>query len=170
MKNDRVSLRETPKIFHFAIYILHYYMKLHELKTIKSRRSRRIGRGGKRGTTAGRGTKGQRSRAGHRIRPAERDLIMRLPKRRGFRNKPKSDAAVIFNLGELSEKLKTHAEKGSVEISHGLLRSAKMIGKNYKGEIKILAEGEIAFPITVKGIKVSKAAREKIEKSGGKSK
>jgi large subunit ribosomal protein L15 len=145
-------------------------MKLHELKTIKSRRSRRVGRGGKRGTTAGRGTKGQRSRAGHRIRPAERDLIIRLPKRRGFRNKPKSDAAVVVNLGELSEKLKTYAEKGAVEISRDILRAAKMIGKNYKGEIKILAEGEIMFPIALKGMKVSKAAQEKIDIARGKLK
>jgi large subunit ribosomal protein L15 len=145
-------------------------MKLHALKSIKSRVSRRVGRGGKRGTTAGRGTKGQRSRAGHRIRPAERDLIIRLPKRRGFRNKPKSDKALVFNLGDLSLKLKTFAEKGTVEISHDFLRAAKMIGKNYKGEIKILAEGEIAFPVTLKGIKVSKTAQEKIKKAGGKIK
>ena len=143
-------------------------MKLHELKSIKGRESRRIGRGGKRGTTAGRGTKGQRSRSGHRIRPAERDLIIRLPKLRGFRNKPKSDKVLAFNLGEISEKLKTYAEKGAVEISHDLLRAAKMIGKNYKGEIKVLATGEIAFPITLKGIKVSEAAKAKIEKAGGK--
>jgi large subunit ribosomal protein L15 len=143
-------------------------MKLYELKSIKGRESRRIGRGGKRGTTAGRGTKGQRSRSGHRIRPAERDLIIRLPKLRGFRNKPKSDKVLAFNLSELSAKLKTYAGKGALEVSHDLLRTAKMIGKNYKGEIKILATGEITFPITLKDIKVSEAAKAKIEKAGGK--
>jgi len=65
-------------------------MQLHDLKPLHpNKSSKRVGRGGKRGTTSGRGTKGQRARAGHRIRPAERDLIQRLPKLRGFANKPK---------------------------------------------------------------------------------
>jgi large subunit ribosomal protein L15 len=65
-------------------------MQLHELKPFHpNKKQRRVGRGGKRGTTSGRGTKGQKARAGHRIRPAERDLIQRLPKLRGFKNKPK---------------------------------------------------------------------------------
>jgi large subunit ribosomal protein L15 len=59
-------------------------MQLHELApTHRSKDKKRIGRGGKRGTFCGRGSKGQKSRAGHRIRPAERDLILRLPKLRG---------------------------------------------------------------------------------------
>lgn len=65
-------------------------MQLHEIQPFhKNRDKKRVGRGGKRGVTSGRGTKGQRARAGHRIRPAERDLIQRLPKLRGFKNKPR---------------------------------------------------------------------------------
>jgi len=65
-------------------------MQLHELKPIHSnKQSKRVGRGGKRGTTSGSGTKGQKSRSGHRIRPAIRDLMRRLPKLRGTNNKPK---------------------------------------------------------------------------------
>lgn len=65
-------------------------MQLHELQPFHATKTeKRIGRGGKRGTTSGRGTKGQKARAGHRIRPAERDLIQQLPKKRGFANKPK---------------------------------------------------------------------------------
>ena len=65
-------------------------MRLHELKPFHPNKShKRVGRGGKRGTTSGHGTKGQKSRAGHKIRPAERDLIQRLPKLRGFANKVK---------------------------------------------------------------------------------
>jgi large subunit ribosomal protein L15 len=143
-------------------------MKLHELKSIKGRESRRIGRGGKRGTTSGRGTKGQRSRAGRRIRPAERDLIMRLPKRRGFRNKPKSDTVTVFNLGELSAKLKTYVKDGSLELTRDILVTAKLLSKNFRGEIKVLSGGEIAFPMTLKGITASKSAQAKIEKAGGK--
>ena len=61
-------------------------MQLHELQPFHrlKRKAQRVGRGGKRGTTSGKGTKGQKARAGHRIRPAERDLIIRIPKLRGF--------------------------------------------------------------------------------------
>jgi len=61
---------------------------LHEIKLEKPNKTKkRVARGGKRGTTAGRGQKGQKSRAGRRIRPAERDLVNRLPKLRGYKNK-----------------------------------------------------------------------------------
>ena len=70
-------------------------MKLHELPKIK-KRVQRIGRSGKRGSYSGRGVKGQKSRAGRRLYPAERDLIMRIPKRRGFRNLPKRDQIIMI--------------------------------------------------------------------------
>ncbi|MEK9186632.1 MAG: uL15 family ribosomal protein, partial [Patescibacteria group bacterium] len=64
-------------------------MQLHQLKPRHRQYPKtRVGRGGKRGTTSGRGQKGQKSRSGHRIRPAERDYIQRLPKLRGLKNKP----------------------------------------------------------------------------------
>lgn len=70
-------------------------MQLHELQPLHANKEeKRIGRGGKRGTTSGRGTKGQMSRAGRRVRPAQRDLIQRLPKLRGFANKPKRKSGV----------------------------------------------------------------------------
>jgi large subunit ribosomal protein L15 len=140
-------------------------MKLHSLTRIRSKNEQRIGRGGKRGTTAGRGQKGQKSRAGHRIRPAERDLILKLPKKRGFRNKPKKDAVTVFNLGDLSGKLKTYAGKESLTITRELLVAAGLLGKNFKGEIKILGTGEAAFPMTAEGIKVSESARAKMGKA-----
>lgn len=61
-------------------------MQLHELWPFHSlyAKKTRVGRGGKRGTTSGKGQKGQKSRSGRRIRPAERDLIIRIPKLRGF--------------------------------------------------------------------------------------
>ncbi len=62
-------------------------MQLHQLQSNHPNYGKkRVGRGGKRGTTSGRGTKGQHSRAGRRIRPAERDFIQRLPKLRGIGN------------------------------------------------------------------------------------
>ncbi len=71
-------------------------MQLYELKpSHKNKKHKRVGRGGKRGTTSGGGTKGQKSRAGHRIRPAERDLIQRLPKLKGFNNKRRNKKGKI---------------------------------------------------------------------------
>jgi large subunit ribosomal protein L15 len=145
-------------------------MKLHELKTLKTRKTQRIGRSGKRGSYSGRGQKGQRSRSGHRIRPAERDIILKLPKLRGFRNKPKADVAEVFNLGELSKKLAVQAVAAgaaALVVNHELLRKAKLVNKDYKRPIKILGTGEIAFPIAVHGFEVSKSAKLKIEKAGG---
>ncbi|MGE5541018.1 MAG: uL15 family ribosomal protein [Bacillota bacterium] len=58
-----------------------------QTNTLKAKTKRitsvRIGRGGKRGKTSGRGTKGQKARSGHRMRPEMRDIIKKLPKRRG---------------------------------------------------------------------------------------
>ncbi len=143
-------------------------MKLHQLQS-SHKKSQRIGRGGKRGSYSGRGVKGQRSRSGHRIRPAERDLIIRLPKLRGFRNKPKGEQGIVINLGTLASKLKSYVEgKGPLALNHELLKAMKLIGKNFKGEIKILGEGEITFPVTIHGVKTSGSAKAKIEKAGGK--
>ena len=138
-------------------------MKLHNLPA-SHKRVQRIGRGGKRGTTAGRGTKGQRSRSGHRIRPAERDMILRIPKMRGFRNKMKKDAEVIFNIGVLAKKLESYAKPGvPLEITVEFLKTAGVLGKKFKGEVKVLGNGEITFPVTFKGIKVSKSVAVKAE-------
>jgi len=63
-------------------------MQTHEVKRKNENRDRRyVGRGGKRGKTAGRGTKGQNARAGRKIRPVIRDLIKKIPKNRGYKFK-----------------------------------------------------------------------------------
>jgi ribosomal protein L15 len=63
-------------------------MQIHEIQRKTANRDRRyVGRGGKRGKTSGRGTKGQNSRAGRKIRPVIRDLIKKLPKNRGYKFK-----------------------------------------------------------------------------------
>jgi len=145
-------------------------MKLHQLQSFNKKSKKRIGRGGKRGTYSGRGIKGQKARAGHRIRPAERDLILRLPKLRGFKNKPVSSKPLIFNLKDLSFKLKLLSlnNKNGVEVDKDVLKKVGIVDPDYKGEIKILGEGEVTFPLVVKGISVSRKAKEKIEKAGGK--
>jgi large subunit ribosomal protein L15 len=142
-------------------------MKLNELSSIH-KKTKRVGRGGKRGTTAGRGTKGQKSRSGHRMRPAERDLILRIPKARGFRNKPQEPSAVIFNVGFLSERLLRDGHEQGVTLTREFLVAMKLIPARFLGLVKILGHGEITTPFNVKGLKLSKEAGQKIEKAGGK--
>ena len=144
-------------------------MHIHELPSIK-KRTQRIGRSGKRGSYSGRGVKGQKSRSGRRLYPAERDLIMRIPKRRGFRNVPKSDKSVVFNLELLSLKLKSFAAgKDPLALNQELLKVAGLLPKGFKGKVKVLGDGNIAFPVSVANndLTVSKSAKTKIVKAGG---
>ncbi len=147
-------------------------MQLHQLKpTTKSKNKKRIGRGGKRGTYSGRGQKGQKSRAGHVIRPAERDLIQRLPKLRGFKFKSLKPKPVVLNLGDLEEKISAgggsaFGGKDNI-INMQTLLEAGLIRKSDK-EVKILGNGVIKRPIKIEGLKVSKSAKDKIEFAGGK--
>jgi len=71
-------------------------MQIHNLKRAhKNKKDRIVGRGGKRGKTAGRGGKGQTARAGNKRRPELRDIIKRLPKNRGYRFKSIENAFVV---------------------------------------------------------------------------
>lgn len=145
-------------------------MQLHGIKPVlKYKRARRIGRGGKRGTYSGRGQKGQKSRSGRRIRPAQRDLILRIPKKRGFGNKPKIPKPLVLNIKDLVDAVKSLvAEKSEILISKEQLKSLGLIPSRYRGDVKILGDGEIQTPFTLQGLKVSKSAKIKIEKAGGK--
>ena len=130
-------------------------MQLHELKSKhpRKRRTPRVGRGGKRGSYSGKGVKGQRARSGHRILPAIREYIQRLPKRRGFRNLPKSEKKTIVNLGDLER----------------ITQETTITPKLWPGkQVKILGDGEVKKPYTIEGVEVSKSAKVKIEKAGGK--
>ncbi len=139
-------------------------MQLHQLQPkTKSRNKKRIGRGGKRGTYSGRGQKGQSSRAGRKIRPAQRDLIQRLPKFRGFRNKSLNSKPVIINIGDLEKKL-----KGDI-INRQTLLEAGLIKKSDK-QIKILGKGDFKKSFQIEnGVKVSKKLEEKLKAAGGKT-
>ena len=137
-------------------------MQLHELKSqFKKKSKKRVGRGGKRGTTSGKGQKGQKSRAGHRIKPAEREMIQRLPKLRGLKNKPMKEKAVAVNLGDLEKKI----EAGLVDRE--ALMKAGLIRKSDK-EVKILGNGELKKSLQFQGLKISKSAKKKIEAAGGR--
>lgn len=129
-------------------------MQIHNLQPkTKSKNRKYIGRGGKRGTTAGRGTKGQKARSGHRIRPAERDILIRLPKLRGFRNKPLKSPAIVVNVGDLEKRFNQ-------------LKALKEKDKSVR--IKVLGNGEIKKSFEIKGWQVSESAKKKIEAAGGK--
>lgn len=144
-------------------------MRIHELKAKKSNRpKKRIGRGGKRGTTSGRGQKGQKSRSGHVIRPAERDLILRLPKRRGFRNKEKAPRLFALPLKILLAKIKGINAKDGVVVDKTFLLSMDLMPRRYRGTIKVIGLGDVAMKLSVRGIKVSSGAKAAIEKAGGK--
>ena len=145
-------------------------MKLHNIKLrVTEKLRQRIGRGGKRGSYSGRGVKGQKSRSGRKLRPAQRDLILRIPKLRGFRNKIKKDKPIIFNLKDLYRAIKTNSKPNSpLTVNKEFLIQSGVVSAGYTGEIKMLSQGDINIPLAIDGIAVSKRTREKIEKAGGK--
>jgi large subunit ribosomal protein L15 len=141
-------------------------MQLHHLSG-SHKRQKRVGRGGKRGTTSGRGQKGQRSRSGRRIRPAERDLLIRIPKLRGFRNKPLTERAQVFELGHLAEALHARTGKEKFVVTVDTLREAGLVSRRHRGPVKVLSGGDISYAVELRGVSVSAAAKAKIEKAGG---
>jgi len=144
-------------------------MQLHELRPVhKLKKRKRVGRGGKRGTYSGRGQKGQRSRAGRKLKPLIRKVIKGYPKLRGYKFKSKiknkKSKIVILNLDVLEKKFNP-----GEEINSQVLLERKLIHR-IKGKIpkvKILAKGEITKPLIFKGCESSKQAKEEIEKAGG---
>lgn len=139
-------------------------MQLHELKLTKlPKKSKRVGRGGKRGTYCGRGVKGQKARAGRKLKPIIREIIKRYPKLRGYKFKAKKEIAIV-NLGTLEKKFKS-----GEEVTPEILVEKRVIRK-IKGKVpkvKILAKGEIKKSLIIKGCSFSKKAKENIEKVKG---
>ncbi|MEK7212706.1 MAG: uL15 family ribosomal protein [Patescibacteria group bacterium] len=142
-------------------------MQLHNLNVRKPKRAQRIGRSGKRGSYSGRGIKGQKSRSGRRIRPAERDLILRLPKRRGFKNRPTSREVFELNLSDITP-FRGRLQGFGFKINPDILREVRLVPPRFRGAVKILAGGEINFPVQIENVRVSQSAKGKIEKAGGK--
>lgn len=140
-------------------------MQLHELKPKhKTRNKKRIGRGGKKGTYSGKGLKGQKSRAGRKMVPIIRELVKKYPKLKGYRRFVFEKDTIVVNL-ELLEKTSKDGEtiNPSNLIKKGIVRMIK--GRTPK--IKILGNGEITKKIILEKCKVSKTAKEAIEKAGG---
>jgi large subunit ribosomal protein L15 len=143
---------------------------LNTLKRKTKRPAARVGRGGTRGKTSGKGHKGQKARAGGTPRPELRDIIKKIPKLRGHgKNRartfnPNKVIALPVSLSRIESAYgagevvspKTLSEKGIVRARGGKFP-----------QIKILANGEIKTEVSVNGCTVSKTAREAIEKAGG---
>ncbi len=127
----------------------------------KTRRGRGLGSG--LGKTAGRGHKGQKARAGGRIRPGfeggQMPLQRRLPKR-GFKNPFRVEYEVV-NLGDLNQ----FAPDTVVTI--GLLKEARLVRRNLP--VKVLGDGDVDRALTVQANAFSKSAKEKIEAASGRA-
>lgn len=138
-------------------------MKYNDLKVEKNTRPTRKGRGisAGQGKTAGRGTKGQKSRAGHNKMPAgfmggQRAIMQAVPKLKGFKSfHPKAEVVYTDRLNEL---------KGKVD---NLILAEKGLISNPYNKVKIITRGELTAKIELETQFASKTAVEAIKKAGG---
>ncbi|MFH1509615.1 MAG: uL15 family ribosomal protein [Candidatus Nealsonbacteria bacterium] len=143
-------------------------MQLHELRTKKGiKKAKRIGRGGKKGDSSGKGMRGQKARAGKKLPPDIRELVKRYHKLRGYRFKP---VTKLFNVAVVNlDVLEKNFEEGEKVNSEVLFK--KGLVRRIKGQlpkIKILSSGEIKKTLVFEDCLLSKGAKEKIEKVKGK--
>ena len=131
----------------------------------------RVGRGigsGK-GKTSGRGVKGQKSRSGVAIKSFEggqMPLYRRLPKR-GFKTIGGKKKIAIISLSKIQDIIKNNSTLSGSTINLLSLQKLKFVNKKYK-KIKLLGPGELKDKLNFEVDAVSKSAKEKIEKLGGK--
>ncbi len=140
-------------------------LKVHHLrpapgaKTAKTRVGR--GEGGKRGKTAGRGTKGSGARktVPQNFEGGQMPLHMRMPKLRGFKNPFRVEYQIV-NLGRISELFPSGGAIGVAElVAAGAVRSGQLV--------KVLGQGEVSVAVQVSAHAFSASAKEKIAAAGG---
>lgn len=146
-------------------------MQYHQLKRNTKRiRHVQVGRGGKRGKTSGRGHKGQKARAGHKIRPEIRDMIKRIPKLRGRGvniNTPTRDPRKTVSIGAIDNFFKDGDRVTPQSIfDKGLIRKNK--GKLPK--VKVVANGQLKKKLSFRNCLFSRPAKEAVESAGGEIK
>ena len=142
-------------------------MKLSELSPAPGAKKdrRRVGRGDSsgHGTYSGRGRKGQKARAGYRTKRGfeggQLPLIKRLPQKRGFVNIFRKEYSVV-NIAKLNM-----FESGS-EVTPEKMMASGLV-KSLRQPVKVLADGELTYPLSIKAHRFSAAARAKIEAAGG---
>lgn len=137
-------------------------MQLHNLKRHSGMKKKKIvGRGGKRGTTSGKGTKGQKARAGHRIRPEIRDMIKKLPRLRGRGKnylKTVTLMGAVVNLADIERHFKAGDivnpsalfEAGLISKEGGRLPKVKILGKGTLSKKLTFKDCEFSRPVAVK--------------------
>lgn len=138
-------------------------MKYNELNVQATPSKKRVGRGiaAGQGKTAGRGTKGQKSRTGHRKLPAtfmggQRAFMQAVPKLKGFKSKAKkAEVVYLDNLGTLSGV-----------VDNFVLYNSSMISSPYE-RVKVIVRGEIKSKVDLRIQDASKTAIAAIEKAGG---
>jgi len=145
-------------------------MKLNTLSSKGSKNKKRLGRGigSTKGKTCGRGHKGQKSRSGVAIKSFEggqMPLYRRLPKR-GFRSRKRKDIALI-NLSKIQDIINNKKILPSTKINLQNLKKSNLINNKYR-RLKLLGSGDIKNKFDFEVNFISKSAKEKIEKSGGK--
>lgn len=143
-------------------------MELSNLTKTTIPQKKRLGQGHGSGKvkTGGRGTKGQKARGKipQRIKLGGVQFVKRLPLFRGkSKNKKVGNSPLIINLKDLEDV------KANTSIDLNFLISQKYVKKSEAETygVKLLGDGKIATPLTIK-IKISKSARRKVEKAGGK--
>ena len=145
-------------------------MKLNSLETITTKTKKRLGRGigsGK-GKTSGRGHRGQKARSGVAIKSFEggqMPLYRRLPKR-GFKSLKDKYVAMI-NLSKIQETINKKKILPNTKINLQTLQKKNLINNKYK-KLKLLGSGDIKEKFDAEVNFISKSAKAKIEKSGGK--
>mgnify|MGYP006107760515 CR=1 FL=1 len=147
-------------------------MKLNTLNFKKSKSKKRLGRGigsGK-GKTSGRGHKGQKSRSGVAIKSFEggqMPLYRRLPKR-GFKTRSiRKKITAMLNLSRVQEIIDKKKILPNTKINLPNLKKSKLISNKYS-KLKLLGSGDIKEKFDFEVNFISKSAKLKIEKSGGK--
>lgn len=145
-------------------------MKIHQIKrNTKLKRSRLIGRGGKRGKTSGKGTKGQKARAGRKLYPEIRDIIKKLPKLRGH-GKNYNTSVVLPHKAVSLSVIETSYKTGEIVsaatlFEKGLIR--KVSGKFPR--VKIVA-GELTKKVSFDNVSMTESAKKVVDGVVGKKK
>ena len=140
-------------------------LKLHHLRPAPGAKTDKVrvgrGEGGKRGKTAGRGTKGSGARKNmpENFEGGQMPLHMRLPKLRGFKNPFRVEYQVV-NLDKLAELF---PEGGRVEVADLVEKGAVRKGHL----VKVLGTGEVSVKLEVEADAWSNSAKQKIEAAGG---
>jgi large subunit ribosomal protein L15 len=141
-------------------------VKLHHLRPAPGSRRprRRVGRGraAGQGKTAGRGTKGYLARHNPRqgFEGGQMPLQRRVPKLKGFTNPNRVEYAVV-NVQRLGE-----AFEAGAEVTPEALRERRLVRAGMP--VKVLGQGDLDRPLTVRVHAVSQSARRKIEAAGGR--